>query len=109
MKTTDYHTPTKEHKIFTVVCDAFGYIEGSYHYKRWTVRDICGDTFAIDFKDAVNDLHEWIIKNKQVIKNYPACKFSISVIDGYWDEKRNGPKETKVYVISARKAKALLF
>ena len=112
MKTNDYITPTKQSPVFVATCDYFGYIE-ELRYKDYSIADEAdncqhvGRTFGIHFKDAVNRLHEWIQDNPHVIKEYPKCKFDIFLLDGSMD--RYQTKQVKVYTISARKAKQLLF
>jgi len=69
----------------------------------------CGQTFGIDYTKAINDLHKWIKENPSVLELYPKCKFSLYLVDGTYDSKRDRRSERKVYTITARNAKALLF
>ena len=107
MEISNYIIPTKKNPVYTAECDYFGYIETEF-YKDLFVNNSYCSTFALNYKDAVNKLHEWIIDNKNILNEYPKCKFNISLVDGTID-KYNNKKEKKVYTISAIKAKKLLF
>lgn len=107
MNTSNYIIPTKKNPVYTAECDYFGYIETRF-YKDLIVNNSICSTFELNYKNAVNKLHEWIIDNKNVLNEYPKCKFNIELIDGTIN-KYNGTKRKKVYTISANKAKKLLF
>lgn len=106
METSNYIIPTKKYPVYIAECDYFGYIETSY-YKNSNVNGSICSTFELRYKDAVNKLHEWIIEGKDILNEYPKCKFNIYLVDGTMD--KYGTKRKKVYTISAVKAKKLLF
>ena len=104
-------TPTKSRPVFTATNNWFGRIETSL-YKDWEVRMpdksiLCGCTFATTYADAITRLHEWIIENSFIVKEYPKAIFSIEAIDGSFD-KHGEVKYKVVYQISAAKAKKYL-
>lgn len=117
MENQEYIRPTKQSPIFVATCDYFGYIEEK-HYKDYLVEaqdsrtgqtiQLVGRTFATSYANAVNRLHEWIVEHPEVIKDYPKSKFDILLVDGSVD-RFDSTNQEKVYTISARKAKRLLF
>ena len=107
MEDSNYIIPTKENPVFVAHCSAFGNIEHKL-YKQWLIKDSCGVTFAIKYKDAVNRLHEWIEEKKGWLRTESNCKFEIFIIDGSFDETWSTPIYKKVYSISSRKALELL-
>ena len=105
MNTKEYITPTKENPIFIASCDHFGNIAGPY--KDWRIEGVCcGDTFAVTFAGAINDLHEWLKENRDLLDEFPKSKFEIYVVDG--TVKGGEFVDKKVYSISASKAKKYL-
>ena len=112
MGNQDYITPTKGRPVFNANCTAFGTIETGM-YKHWNVKkegviNQVGATFACNFADAVNLLHEWIKENAEYVNEYPAkISFNIEVIDGSID-KYGDVNYLKVYSITAAKAKKYL-
>jgi len=115
--TTSSITPSTDNLIFVVDHDWFGYIDDSPEnfcsYKPYEVRlkeyTSCGYTFAISYEEAILKLHAWIRENKEILNKYPKGVFTIHSIDGSYDTKRDRTKLTKVYSISAAKAKKYLF
>jgi hypothetical protein len=111
MKTEEFLRPTRKNPVFVADCDWFGFIEENL-YKRWELPDrngtIGGNTFSLHFTDAITRLHEWIIENKHVLKEYPKSKFSIYLINGSFNRFKE-VKHQKVYTITARNAAKLLF
>ena len=111
MKIEEFITPTKKNPIFIASCDYFGYIEEST-CKEYLVNTpdggTIGRTFALHYKEAINRLHEWIQENPEVLKSYPKCKFTVSLVNGTYD-RFNSPVQKKLYTLSASKAKQLLF
>lgn len=110
MHENDYITPTKERPIFVAVNDWFGYIEVGL-WKEYAVEteEGCrsvGRTFALHFMEGINDLHQWIIDNPEVVKEYPKCSFKLYEING---ELKNGEVvKNHVYTISASRARKYL-
>ena len=103
-------TPTEQNPIFMAAHSDFGYIETTL-YKQWEIKRkstyIGGYTFALNFKDAVNLLHEYIQANRWLLDGYPTATFEIYIFKGQinkWDE----TVLKKVYSITAKKAKELL-
>lgn len=107
-----YIIPTKESPVFTAVCDWFGYIEDS-PYKDYFIEmngatgGCVGRTFATRYADAITRLHEWIVENKQVLEDWPKCKFEIRAVDGSYD-KWEQVQDKVVYTITASKARKYL-
>lgn len=112
MNTTDYITPTKQSPVFVAECDYFGFIEEGF-YKDYCIESNncshCGATFELHYTDAIISLHKWIKEHRYVLDEYPKCNFNIYLVDGTMNTKWDQQKETKVYSISAKKAKQLLF
>ena len=110
MNTNDnYLTPSKLSPIFVAECDYFGFIEDSIYKDYMIEYDDCqsiGRTFALYYKDAVNNLHEWLQNNSYILKEYPKAKFNIYMVDG--TSLRGQTTRIKVYTISAAKAINLL-
>lgn len=112
--TTDYIIPTKKNPVFTAVCNDFGYIEESI-YKMWNIRIVgvenptnaCGCTFACNYMDAVQNLHEWIKENREYVKGLSNITFRIEAVDGSVDKWGDVIYKT-VYSITAAKAKKYL-
>jgi len=111
METTNNITPTKESPVFVAYNDYLGRIERSL-YKEWEIKEkdcwSCGTTFALRFTDAIVELHKWIQDNEAFINEYPKSNFYIEVVNGSIDKKGN-VVHTKVYSITAKKAKQYLF
>ena len=105
MKMSNCITPTKENPVFAADCSVFGYIDGPF--KRSTINNCGIYTFALDFTNAINDLHEWIKSCEKDLLEEKKCSFSIYLVDGSLD-KYGEIKLNKVYTISSKKAKALL-
>ncbi len=103
---TDYIIPTKENPSFHASCDYFGIIDGPY--KAAFVGKCTTSTFALKYTQAINDLHDWIVKNAHVIDYYPKSRFTIFMMPGTVN--KNGDSVQKVvYSLSAANAKLLLF
>lgn len=86
MSAQDYCIPTKQYPVFRATCTAFGSIETGL-YKMWNVKteeyNMVGDTFACNFTDAVNFLHEWLKENKEDVDQLNhKTRFYITIIDG---------------------------
>jgi len=108
MSAQDYIIPTKQYPVFKATCTAFGYIETGM-YKQWNIKNettnLVGDTFALNFMDAVRMLHEWIKENEEYVVNYNhKCRFLIEIMDGNVD-KFGDPIEREVYSIDWYKVK----
>lgn len=97
---------TKQNPVFIASCNHFGYLERTL-YKRWIIGNRTGYTWALNYTDAINELHSWIKDNEWAIKEYPKCTFDIFRIDGTLN-KYQEISEEKVYSISAAKAKKLI-
>jgi len=102
-------------RIFLAECNYFGFIEGLVSWKDCEYEDTDGTIsvvtpFAIKFSEAVNDLHEWLLteNGRWAIKEYPKAKFNIYAVNGSQD-KHGSIYHDRVYSISSRKAKKLLF
>ena len=104
MNTTDYIIPTKESPVFVAVCSYFGYLYRGM-YKMNKVRNSVCDTWAVNYMDAVNELHEAIKANPHWVNENPDCNFTIYAMDGSWEDRHDQAKLVKVYEISAKKAK----
>lgn len=110
--TTDYIIPTKKSPVFSAVCTDFGTIETGM-YKMWNIKkegiiNQVGDTFASNFMDSVNRLHEWIKENYDYVNKLSGkIVFRIESIDGSLD-KYGDVNYTTVYTITAAKAKKYL-
>lgn len=108
---SNYCTPSKQYPVFTATCEDFGTIEESI-YKMWNIKkegviNQVGTTFALNYVDAINNLHEWIKENADYVKRLKNINFVINAIDGSlnkWGE----VVETKVYSINSSKAKKYL-
>ena len=111
METNNYIQIKKGSKVFIACNDYFGFF-GSGIYKMWNVKNgensHYGETFALNFKEAVNMLHEYIQENEYMIKEYPKTKYSIYMIDGTMN-KYGEVNFKEVYSITTAKAKKLLF
>lgn len=109
MDTSNYITPTTQQPIFMAISSYFGPIAGPY--KEWCISSInsVGPTFALNYKDAIHNLHEWMIENKDmIIRNCPATStFFIQVVNG--NTKSDEKVAHKVYEINVLKAKQYLF
>jgi len=100
-----YITPTKENPVFTGQNMYTGEFIPSA-YKGWEVKNdkqwIIGDTMALSFTDAIEQIHEYIKENHEY--NPPNTKFQIEMIDGSVN-KYGDPIRVPVYKISMRQAK----
>lgn len=99
-KDEKYITPTKDDPIFRGYCDDFGFIDDSM-YKRWMAGNNIGDTFAVNYTDAITKLHKFI-QEYQALR--PGTKYSIYIFMGELD--RFGCViDKKIYSITEKKAK----
>ena len=103
----EFIIPTKKAPVFAAWCTAFGNLETGV-YKNASVNNCSYDVFGTTFIKAVNDLHQWITENEYVVTENPKCSFIIEIIDGTLDKYGEDAKRTKVYSISAAKAKKLI-
>lgn len=103
----EYIIPTKQDPVFQADCDHFGYIETGI-WKSHLVGNCTSSTFALDFTEAIVELHQWILDNEWILTEYPKAKFGIGIIDGSVDKNGDAIKK-QVYSISVAKAKRLLF
>lgn len=100
-----YITPTTKDPVFSAYCSVFGSIETNY-YKDYMVNFCIGSTFATNYIDAVNNLHQWIKENRDfVIKN--KASFELSLINGNID-KYGDILHTKIYKLSFKTIKSLI-
>jgi len=110
MEISNYIKPTKQNPVFVAKNSYWGYIEQNV-YKMWNVKNeqynLVGCTFAVNYADAINNLHDWIIENKGILNEVPKCNFTIQCVDGTVN-KFGEPVYKKVYTISASKAKKYL-
>ena len=93
----EYIKITKEEPIFVAECDHFGYIETTT-YKAAQIGDSLIHPFALDYTEAIINLHKWI-KETNSISEFPKAKWNIYVINGTFD--KSGERiEKKVYSIT---------
>jgi len=100
----DYVIPTKKSPTFVAENDYYGFIDTGCYKPSY-----CGMgttyTFALNYEEGIKRLHQYIKDCGEEI--YSTSNFNLYIMDG--TVKSNGDsKLTKVYSISAKKAKQLL-
>jgi hypothetical protein len=112
---TTFITPTKDRPVFMLWCSDYGTHDG--RFKEYCIqksnagRVLGGRVWGMRYAVAVNELHEMLKENKEaLIENYKdSLKFEIRLIDGSLDKWEDDAKEKKVYSITLRQAKQLIF
>ena len=102
----DYITPTNENPVFTCTNSYYGYMETGV-WKQWRISHpeggfIGGDTFAMNYADAIRYLLDYIRENGDSLNSN--SRFDIEMITGALD-KHNDPIRVKVYSLSMKQAK----
>lgn len=98
---------SKENPVYTLENDWVGTLDVS-RYKMWTIGDLCGDTFALSYRGAIDRLHDYLEDGdfNYLLQEYPKSKFIIYRLDGSLD-KYGEVKREKVYSLSVKQIKKL--
>lgn len=105
-----YLYPNKKSPVFVAWCDQFGNMESSmWQYKDWYVLQgdqsaSIGSTYAVDYRNAIEQLHDFIEREMDWILEHSKIEFQIKEIDGSLD-KYGETKATPIYKLNLNQIK----